>query len=177
MKIALDLDGVVTNIGEHLVESCKSSKIEVTPLCVYKALTDSNGLDHLESVFESPLFWRNLKPYEESWHRINEWFMGGLDIIFITARRSEASINEIQSWLDGWNIMYSDFIVCDMGHKYEYINKIDPVVYVDDNPLEIETIIKSTNTRPYVMKTWYNEHMVSEMPYVESLYEVEIGSK
>jgi 5'(3')-deoxyribonucleotidase len=174
MKIALDLDGVVTNIGEQLLESCEDLGIEITPFCVYDALTNPNGVERLESVFENPLFWRNLKPYEQSWHCINEWFMQGNDVVFITARRSEFSINEISSWLDSWRIMYSDFIVCDMGHKYEYINKIDPIIYVDDNPHEIETVIKKTKTRPYIMKTWYNEHRIFNMPSVESLYEIEI---
>lgn len=173
-KICLDLDGVLTDISTRIVEFAKGSSVEVDPVHICDSLTTPEGVEHLEFIFEDSRFWEHLEPIEKSWHCINNWFVKNYDIIFITARRSQVAINEISPWLDRWGVMYSDFVVCDMGHKYEYINKFGPVVYVDDNPNEIRTILNNSGVPSYVMKTWYNEHAIGELPFVESLSELRI---
>lgn len=174
MKIALDLDGVVTNIADRIVEFAKDGSVEVDPFHICNSLTTPEGVDHLEFIFNDHKFWNGLIPIEESWHCVNDWFSRNHDVIFITARRSELSIDEIHPWLERWNVMFYDVIVCDMGHKYEYINKINPAFYVDDNPNEIEVVIKNTKTPAYVMKSWYNDHAIGELPHIQSLSELGI---
>ncbi len=174
MKIALDLDGIITNIAGRIVDFAQGTSVEVDPIHICESLTTPNGVEHLEFIFEDPKFWHDLMPIEKSWHSINDWFVKNYDITFITARRSDASINAIEPWLDKWGVMYSNFIVCDMGHKYEYINKISPIVYVDDNPNEIITILENSSVPSYVMKTWYNEHAIGDLPFINSLSELRI---
>lgn len=174
MKIALDLDGVVTNIGEKILKSCRDYNIDVNSLDVYNALTNPNGFEKLERVFLDKEFWNGLEPDEISWHSVNDLFVKNNDVIFITARRSDISVNAIEPWLDRWRIMYSTFIVCDMESKYEHINKIEPIVYVDDNPNEIKIILENSSVPSYVMKTWYNEHAIGDLPFIESLSELRI---
>lgn len=173
-KICLDLDGVLTDISEQIVQFANRASIEVNPVHICNSLTTPEGVDHLEFIFEDPEFWSGLEPIERSWHCINDWFVKNYDIVFITARRSEASIVSIQPWLDKWGVMHSDFIVCDMGHKYEYINKLQPVVYADDNPNEIKTIIENSSVPSYVMKTWYNDHAIGDLPFINHLSELRI---
>ena len=172
MKIALDLDGVVTNISDGIVSYARDKNIDVNPLQVYDSLTTPSGVDCLEHIFQEYDFWDLLLPVEDSWHCVNDWFSMGYDIIFITARRSKASVDLIHPWLDKWGIMFSDAIICDMEHKYEYVNKLDPLFYVDDNPNEIKIIMQKTNVDAYVMKTWYNEKHVEDMPCIKSLLEL-----
>lgn len=173
-KIALDLDGIITDIANRIVEFAKDGSIEIDPFHVCESLTTPSGVDHLEFVFKNRNFWSGLEPIENSWHCINDLFCKNYDIVFITARRSDESIDEIYPWLDKWNVMFSDVIVCDMGHKFEYVNKINPIVYVDDNPNEIKTIISKTQTPSYVMKSWYNEHAIGDLPFIGCLSELRL---
>lgn len=160
--ICLDLDGVITDIGASLKNCAEKDLIEFDASHIGEALLTPDGVDYLEFIFEDPLFWRNLKPISSSWHAINHWFMAGYDIVFVTARRSETSIGEMVPWLDGWRVMYSDIVVCDMGHKYEHLLKLNPIFYVDDNPSEIEKINKETSINSFVIKHWYNENLISK---------------
>jgi len=161
-NICLDLDGVITDIGASLKSCAEKDLIDFDASHIGEALLTPDGVDYLEFIFEDPLFWRNLQPIKNSWHAINHWFMSGYDIIFVTARRSETSIGEIVPWLDGWRVMYSDIIVCDMGYKYEHLLKLNPAFYIDDNPSEIKTINKKTDINSFVIKHWYNEHLIDK---------------
>lgn len=168
-RIALDLDGVITNIAAGL----GTSDVDL----ISTALFTPNSIE-LNHIFDNPLFWRNLKPIEDSWYKINEWFYGGFDIFFVTARRSEASINEIETWLDGWNVPFNKVFVCNQMEKNEVLKQINPVLFIDDNPFEIEKIISEINNtfQVTVIKNWYNQHLIgAALPSVSSLLEVEIG--
>lgn len=171
-KICLDLDGVVTDIANRIVEFAKDGSVEVDPSHICESLTTPAGVEHLEFIFNNHSFWNGLKPIEESWHCVNDLFSRGYDIIFITARRSSVSIDEIHPWLERWGVMFCDVIVCDMDHKYEHLNKINPLFYVDDNPNEIKIILEKTNVPAYVMRSWYNQHVIGELPYIEKLTEL-----
>lgn len=172
MNIALDLDGVLTNIADRIVEFAQHGDVEVDALHICNSLTTPDGVSHLEHIFNDANFWAGLKPIEESWHCVNDWFSRNYDVVFITARRSQLSISQIHPWLERWEVMFSDVIVCDMGSKYEYINKLNPLFYVDDNPNEINVILDKTDVNAYVMNTWYNKHCIGELPFVSSLTEL-----
>jgi uncharacterized HAD superfamily protein len=160
--ICLDFDGVITDIGASLKNYANRDLIDFDPVHIGEALLTPDGVDYLEYIFEDPLFWRTLKPIKSSWHTINSWFMSDYDIVFVTARRSSTSVGEMIPWLDRWQVMYSDIIVCDMGYKYEHLLKLNPVLYVDDNPSEIKKINKETNVKSFVIKHWYNEHLIDK---------------
>lgn len=178
VKIALDLDGVITNIGQGVKDASDATEEEIS-----KALFNSHGYGPLDSVFGSVLFWRNLKPIQESWHKVNQWYYSGHDIYFITARRSEESISQISKWLDVWQIGYTDYIVCDMMHKHEILSEIQADVFVDDNPIEISKCLSAIDDRIkskmtiMAFKCWYNSHLIDEynVPYISSLEEIKIG--
>lgn len=174
-RICLDLDGIISDIGSQIKEYAEKDALEFEPIHIGEALLTPDGVDYLEFIFEDPLFWRNLLPIKDSWHAINEWFMAGYDIIFVTARRSETSISEMVPWLEGWGVLYSDIVVCDMGHKYEHIQKLNPIFYVDDNPSEVKEITKRTSVKSYVMKTWYNEHLIGNNTlFISNLSELQV---
>lgn len=169
-KIALDLDGVATDIAADL----GTKDIDL----ISNALFTQENPPELDPVFANPLFWRNLKPIKDSWHRINEWFYGGFDIFFVTARRSDESINEIETWLDGWNIPFNKVFVCNQMEKTEVLKQINPILFIDDNPFEVEKIISEINNafQVNVIKNWYNQHLIgAAVPSINSLLEVEIG--
>lgn len=179
VKIALDLDGVITDIGNGI----KSLKDDVTDEQISEALFNPNGHSDLDFVFDNPLFWRNLKPIQESWFKINSWYYGGCDVYFIIARRTETSIYEIARWLDIWQIGYTEYIVCDMMGKHQTLSELKPSVFIDDNPIEIlncidklDEKIKSEMTIKAI-KTWYNSNLIIEhnVPHISSLEDIKIG--
>lgn len=175
-NICLDLDGVITDIGGQIKNYISKCDIEFDPLHIGEALLTPDGVDYLEFIFEDQLFWRNLEPIRDSWHAINEWFMSGYDITFVTARRSETSISEIEPWLESWGVMYSNVIICDMNEKHIELRKIDPLLYVDDNPNEIRCINQNMNLSTFVIKTWYNEHLIDKkIQQVNNLSNIKIG--
>lgn len=175
-NICLDLDGIITDIGDQIKKYVERYSLECDPIHIGEALLTPDGVDYLEFIFEDPLFWRNLLPIKDSWHAINEWFMSGYDITFVTARRSETSISEITPWLDGWGVMYSDVVICNMNEKYVELKKLNPVLYVDDNPTEIKCINKELDIPTFVIKTWYNSHAVDKtVNQVNNLSNIKIG--
>lgn len=175
-NICLDLDGVITDIGDQIKSYIHKFNIEFDPMHIGEALLTPDGVDYLEFVFEDPLFWRNLVPIKDSWHAINEWFMNGYDITFVTARRSETSISEIEPWLDFWGVMYSNVVICNMNEKYHELKKLEPVLYVDDNPNEIITINKNIDISTFVINTWYNDHLINKnVRRINNLSNIKIG--
>jgi uncharacterized HAD superfamily protein len=175
-KICLDLDGIITDIGSQIKEYAEKDALEFEPMHIGEALLTPDGVDYLEFIFEDPLFWRNLLPIKESWHTINDWFMSGKDIIFVTARRSDISIGEMVPWLDNWGVMYSDIVVCDMNRKHEHIGKIKPIFYVDDNPTEIKMINDNLLLPTFVMTTWYNFHLIDDsLNSIHRLSDIELS--
>jgi hypothetical protein len=175
-RICLDLDGIITDIGSRLKEYAKLGSLEFDAEHIGEALLTPDGVDYLEYIFEDPLFWRNLMPIRDSWHAINEWFMMGYDVTFVTARRSETSISEIEPWLDGWRVMYSDIVICEMNHKYEHLSKLNPIFYIDDNPTEIRKIMSELSVPCYVIKTWYNEHLIGkDIPTIDKISTLQVS--
>lgn len=174
--ICLDLDGVITDIGSQVLNYIKAnSNIEYNVNLVSDSLLTPDGVEEVEYIYKDPLFWKNLLPIKESWHCINDWFSNGFDIIFITSRRSDISQNEIHPWLDGWCVQYNDVVVADMYHKYEIIDKIKPIFFIDDNPREIKKVSSMTNTTVAVMETWYNSHLIEKFDSVKNLTDMKIG--
>lgn len=173
--ICLDLDGIITDIGSQVKTYLEIDNINVDSDIVGDLLLTPDGIEYLEYIFEDPLFWKNLLPIKESWHCINDWFSNNFDVIFITARRSSVSQNEIEPWLEGWRVEYSDVIICDMYCKHEIVKKINPLIFIDDNPREVSKVSLMTESNVAVMKTWYNSHLLQDMKYVDLLTELKIG--
>jgi uncharacterized HAD superfamily protein len=176
-NICLDLDGIITDIGAQVKEYMIKIGLEADPIHVGEALLTPDGVEHLEHIFQDTLFWRNLLPIKDSWHCINRWFEIGHNVIFITARSSDVSRNEIENWLDGWHLFYNDFIVTDMYEKHVFVKKLNPILFVDDNPNEIKTVLSHVNTDCRVMRTWYNDHLIGDIPSISKLSEIKIGPR
>ena len=172
-SIALDLDGVLTDISGEIIKHIS----DYTADGVAKCLFHKDGFADYEHVFEKKDFWNNLKPIKESWHKINEWFYAGYDVYFITARRSEGSINIVNEWLDRWNVGHTGVFVTDMFSKHSVLEELKPSVFVDDNPFEIHNIKEKNNNNmeSFVMKTWYNEHLIGSLDNIPSLLTLQIG--
>lgn len=171
-SIALDLDGVVTDIAASIkLMAPGAGKDEVS-----KSLFQKEGYKPYDHIFEKSSFWMNLEAIEGSWHQINHWFYSGYDIYFVTARRTPASIDVIEEWLDLWRLSYTDVFVTDMLGKLSVLEKIQPMLFVDDNPFEVQKIKKSkSDIHTFVMKTWYNDHIIGDLASVSSLLDIEIG--
>lgn len=175
-NICLDLDGVITDIGDQIKHYVAKYNIECDPIHIGEALLTPDGIDYLEFIFGEPMFWKRMIPIKDSWHAINEWFMSGYDITFVTARRSDLSIQEIEPWLDSWGVMYSNVIVCNMNEKYHHLADLDPLFYIDDNPNEIRCINKNLDISTFVIKTWYNEHLLDkDIKQINNLSNLKIG--
>ena len=84
-KICLDLDGVLTDISKQLVQYAENKDIKITSKSIAKALLTPHGDESLEHLFDNKAFWYDLLPIKDSWHSVNDWFMNGYDIFFITA--------------------------------------------------------------------------------------------
>jgi uncharacterized HAD superfamily protein len=179
VKIALDLDGIATDIITSFTKKAGNVSAEE----VSKALFTKGGYEPFDHVFKDPLFWKNLKPIENSWHAINKWFYEGNDIYFITARSSRYAVQQIDKWLTSWSIPYNEYFVCDMMNKHRTLSVLGADIFIDDNPYEVQEVAKLVNEKKihniksFAMKTWYNEHIVkaNNINYISSLQELKIG--
>jgi 5'(3')-deoxyribonucleotidase len=170
--IALDLDGVIANIGEALTIA-----LEIKGHFDYDYtdwLTTHHECSLSDEIMEEPLFWKNLKPFEDAWYQVNKWFAQGTDVYIVTARRSEASIGITQDWLDQWNIGTMAPIFCSMGDKHNVINELNAQFVVEDNPHEVITLLEEGHNA-FLRKAWYNKKYWNKLPTIGSLLELEIN--
>jgi 5'(3')-deoxyribonucleotidase len=170
--IALDLDGVIADIGEALTIA-----LEIKGHFDYDYtdwLTTHHECSLSDEIMEEPLFWKNLKPFEDAWYQVNKWFAQGTDVYIVTARRSEVSIGVTQDWLDGWNIGTMSPIFCSMGDKHNVINDLNAQFVVEDNPHEVITLLEEGHNA-FLRKAWYNKKYWNKLPTIGSLLELEIN--
>jgi len=170
--IALDLDGVIANIGEALTIA-----LEIKGHFDYDYtdwLTTHHECSLSDEIMEEPLFWKNLKPFEDAWYQVNKWFAQGTDVYIVTARRSEVSIGITQDWLDQWNIGTMAPIFCSMGDKHNVINELNAQFVVEDNPHEVITLLEEGHNA-FLRKAWYNKKYWNKLPTIGSLLELEIN--
>jgi hypothetical protein len=169
--IALDLDGVIADIA--------------TSLEIFLNRNDYYGYDYgywlytnteedlAMKAFKDPLFWKNMKPFEDAWYQVNYWFSKDIDVHIVTARRSEAAISCTEPWLDAWRINTLRPSFTKLNKKYKVLNEIQPAVMVEDNPLEAIDLIEHGH-QCFLRKAWYNQDYWSDLPTIENLYELEI---
>jgi 5'(3')-deoxyribonucleotidase len=170
--IALDLDGVIADIGEALTIA-----LEIKGHFDYDYtdwLTTHHECSLSDEIMEEPLFWKNLKPFEDAWYQVNKWFAQGTDVYIVTARRSEVSIGVTQDWLDQWNIGTMAPIFCSMGDKHNVINELNAQFVVEDNPHEVITLLEEGHNA-FLRKAWYNKKYWNKLPTIGSLLELEIN--
>lgn len=170
--IALDLDGVIANIGEALTIA-----LEIKGHFDYDYtdwLTTHHECSLSDEIMEDPLFWKNLKPFEDAWYQVNKWFAQGTDVYIVTARRSEVSMGITQDWLDQWSIGTMAPIFCSMGDKHNVINELNAQFVVEDNPHEVITLLEEGHNA-FLRKAWYNKKYWNKLPTIGSLLELEIN--
>lgn len=170
--IALDLDGVIADIGEALniaLEERGHFDYDYT-----EWLTTHHECDLSDEIMDNSVFWKNLKPFEDAWHQVNKWFSDSHDVYIVTARRSQASISVTESWLDEWRINTMPPIFCKMGEKHNVIKKLNPEFIVEDNPHEVITLLEEGHNA-FLRKAWYNRKYWNELPTIGSLLELEIN--
>lgn len=171
--IVLDLDGVISNIALAIDEWLENKEGIDPNECDYSSwlITDSKD-EKAMSIFNNPLFWKNMKPYDDSWHRVNEWFYDGVDVHIVTARRCEAAINQTQPWLDMWRINTMPPVFANINRKHEIIEVLKPQFVVEDNPHEVSAL-RSHGIDAYLRKQWYNKEFWNDLPTIDGLWDID----
>ena len=171
-SIALDLDGVIADIATSLENELVARNLIEEGDFEEWIIKDTKNQEIL-SIFNEPLFWKNMKPYKDAWHQINYWFSLGYDIYIVTARRQPNAISETIPWLENWNINTMKPIFCNLGEKINHIKKIDPVFVVEDNPREIRKL-EEAGVKCYLRAQSYNQAYWNEFTTIESLLEIDL---
>lgn len=169
-KIILDLDGVITDIDSLIDETLESYGVSED----YSSwlTTDTKHPEALK-LFSNPVFWKNLKPFEDAWHQVNYWFGKGIDVHILTARRSEASVNATADWLDDWKINTMTPQFSAFNEKYKIAKEINPVYMVEDNPSEVKILLEH-GVNCFLRKAWYNKSYWEELPTIDNLYDIDL---
>ena len=158
--IVVDLDGVVANIITPLSEIFDGEN--------YSQLILLNQYENIEDDF---LFWKNLQPFEDSWHQVNKWFSDAHDVHLVSDRASKKSRLQIDSWLDGWRINTMIPIQAIFESKCDAIKELDPDIVIDDNPFIVKSLIND-GINAILRQAWYNQDSWDILPTVRTLYEV-----
>lgn len=170
--IALDLDGVIADIDEK-INTILSSMGEEDYDYGHWLITEHH-CSLSDSIMNSSLFWKNIKPFEDAWHQVNHWFSIGYDVYIVTARRTDASISVTQEWLDSWGINTMKPIFCKMGQKHDVIKELNPIFMVEDNPNEVKTLI-GDGIKTYLRRAWYNKEYWNTLPSIGNLLELKLN--
>jgi hypothetical protein len=164
--IVLDLDGVIADIASSIEEQYQN--IDYSNWL----LKDTNSKKALD-LFSDKLFWKNIKPFSDSWHQVNYWFFNEVDVNIVTARRTVASVKSTVPWLESWRINTLIPYFVPLNGKIEIIKQIDPLFVVEDNPYEIK-ILEKAGFKCFLMKAWYNENYWNSMDSIDSLREIDL---
>ena len=167
--ICLDLDGVVSDLVGSI-----NKELDV------RGMSDFDYADWVISpyeddltreIFGSRVFWRNLKPFVDSWYAVNDWWGCGHDVFFVTARYSDAAVRWARPWLDMWGFQYSDLYFAEMGDKSAMVKRLGADVMVEDNPHEV-VLLREAGVDALLMRAWYNSEFWEDFPSVGVLSEV-----
>ena len=172
-SIVLDLDGVISDISSSIDSYLlKTHNIKKNDLDYSSWLITDCHDEMAMEMFNNPLFWKNMKPYEDAWHQINKWFNDGIDVHIVTARRCDSAIRNTIPWLDSWRIGTLEPVFTGIHQKYEVIKDINPQFVVEDNPNEVILLIdKGINA--FLRKQWYNEQHWETLPTIETLNDID----
>jgi len=172
-SIVLDLDGVIADIDTSLFEVISSYGVPIEEMNYGKWLISNTQDKDALQIFNSPLFWANMKPYEDAWYQVNYWFSMGYDIHIVTARRQENAIKQTLPWLEKWNINSQVPVFSNFGEKINVIKDIQPIFVVEDNPAEI-LVLQSAGIKCFLRKQWYNQEFWGECATIDTLFDIEV---
>lgn len=169
--VVIDLDGVVADVDAAISELLISRGLEDYDYSTWLS-PDTDSTDAIE-IYNNPLFWKNIKPFEDAWHQINKWFSDAVDVYIISDRSNEQSRSLIEPWLDGWKISSMVPIQAIYHSKSEVIEELDPDIVVDDNPIVVSNLLEK-GINVFLKKTWYNRSSWSDLPTIDTLYDIKI---
>jgi hypothetical protein len=172
-NICLDLDGVVADLVAGI-----NKELDVRGLSDFDYAHWIVGVfedDLTREIFGSPVFWKNLRPFVDSWYAVNDWWGVGHEVFFVTARYSDVSRRWVRPWLDMWNFQYSDVFFAEMGSKAEVVSRLGCEVMVEDNPYEVRAL-RDAGVDCLLMRAWYNSQFWEDVPSVGSLLEVVVDA-
>jgi len=157
----LDIDGVVADITYELDFIALRDGHDQYD---FSKSFDSKHWRDVEWVYDAmqdEVFWRNLRPYEDAWHFVNEHFMSGVDVVFVTSRNPKWR-EVTEKWLDEWDIAYHEVLFTDAGRKSELMKTLqgevpwgEAALLIEDNPLEVEAV-NDANMLGVLMNRDYN---------------------
>lgn len=170
-RICLDVDGVICDIADSIETSLE--KLGHKGYDYSSWLTSYSDDPLMKEVMDNEQFWLNLKPLKISWHIINKWWMSGYGIHFITSRYSQHSQRALSWWLESWEVAHSSLHFVGMGSKWDQYEKLNGVVFVDDNPKEIK-IACEKGVNAFLMKAWYNSEYWDTLPSIDDLSQIDL---
>jgi 5'(3')-deoxyribonucleotidase len=171
-SIVLDLDGVISDIASSIDEYIFQDETIDSSIDYGHWLITDNDDETAMRIFNNPLFWKNMKPYEDAWYQVNKWFNSGIDVHIVTARRCEAAVKNTIPWLDSWRIATLEPSFAGIHQKYEVIKHINPQFVVEDNPNEVRLLIDN-GVNAFLRKQWYNKAHWETLPTIETLYDID----
>lgn len=169
-SIVLDLDGVIADIGRGIDDVLLSRGVGEFDYSSW-LITDSKDEEAMQ-IFNDPLFWKNLQPYEDAWHQINYWFSKDIDVHIVTARRCPAAIKMTEPWLNFWRINTFKPVFTNIHEKHTVIENLNPSFVVEDNPNEVE-ILLNEGINAVLRKQWYNRDHWERLPTINTLYDLD----
>jgi len=172
--ICLDLDGVVADLVGGI-----NKELDVRGLSGFDYAHWIVGVfedDLTREIFHRGVFWKNLKPFVDSWYAVNDWWAVGHDVFFVTARYSDVSRRWVRPWLDMWNVQYSDVFFTDMGDKADLVKRLGAEFMVEDNPYEARKIVEA-GTDCFLMRAWYNSQFWDDFDTIGALSEVVVDGR
>lgn len=168
-SICLDIDGVITNIGNG-IESFLSKK-NIHEYDYSHWLFEKYEDDLTLEIFNNKPFWLNLKPFEDAWYQTNYWWSSGYDVHLVTARYSQAGKEVLMQWLDAWKIGYSSVHIAELNNKKEVLLSLNPLFMVEDNYNEISSL-EDCNVKCFMRKHWYNKDYWSKYNSIDTLFDI-----
>lgn len=169
--IVFDLDGVIADIDSSMSDWLHNLGVPVEEMNYGPSLISKVNDPDILKIFDTPLFWANMKPYKDAWYQINYWFSIGYNIEIVTARQQESSREQTLPWLEKWNINSRVPHFSEFGKKIDVIKNIDPIFVVEDNPEEIKELEKF-GVKCYLRKQWYNEEFWHKYTTIETLFDI-----
>jgi len=122
-----------------------------------------------DEVTSNPLFWKNLKPFDDAWYQINYFFNQSVPVIIVS---DAYSTEKDEEWLDSWRIQYNKVI----SSRYDFtdtIKDIKPSLIVDDIPKNIE-LYRSLGLDGFLRRAWYNRDFSSSLPSIGNFFDLKV---
>jgi hypothetical protein len=125
--------------------------------------------EHCDKVANNPLFWKNLKPFDDAWYQVNHFFNQALPVIIVT---DSYSTDKDEDWLDSWRIQY-DKVISSRHHFADNLKDINPLLIVDDIPENIE-LYHSMGFNGILRRAWYNRDFWTTLPNVGNFFDLKV---